>query len=118
MKDLEHVEQMGTILKVQRPPTSGGESSDGRMFIGNREHDESETHNQYLEDKVVGDENAGGLVCSCFVVSLLVPVKTPYASQGMGWLLRARSTSANFDVGHFFDFGQFDFGLIIGITIN
>ena len=40
-------------FKVQRPPTSGGESSDGRMFIGNREHDESVTHKQYLEDKAV-----------------------------------------------------------------
>ena len=36
-----------------------GESSDGRMFIGNWEHDESETHNQHLEDKVAGDEYLG-----------------------------------------------------------
>ena len=29
------------------------------MFIGNLEHDESETHNQHLEDKVAGDESLG-----------------------------------------------------------
>ena len=35
------------------------ESSDGRMFIGNWEHDESETHKQHLGDKVAGDEYLG-----------------------------------------------------------
>ena len=48
VEDLEHVEQM-----VQRPPTCRGEYSDDNLFIGNREHDESVTHKQYLEDKVV-----------------------------------------------------------------
>ena len=40
-------------------PQAEGESSDGRMFIGNWEHDESETHSQHLEDKVAGDEYRG-----------------------------------------------------------
>ena len=35
------------------------ESSDERMFTGNREHVESETHNQRLEDKVAGDGYLG-----------------------------------------------------------
>ena len=36
-------------------PQAEGESSDGRMFIGNWEHVESETHNHRLGDKVAGD---------------------------------------------------------------
>ena len=48
-------------MEVQRPShkQAEGKSSDGRMFIGNWEHDESETHNQHLEDKVAGDEHLG-----------------------------------------------------------
>ena len=34
-------------------------SSDGKMFIGNWEHVESETHNHRLGDKVAGDEYVG-----------------------------------------------------------
>ena len=49
-EDLEENEQMDA-KKVQRHPKAEGESSDGRMFIGNWEHGESETHNQRLEDK-------------------------------------------------------------------
>ena len=42
-------------MKVQRHSHKRrGESSDGRMFIGNWEHVESETHKQRLGDKVAG----------------------------------------------------------------
>ena len=40
-------------------PQAEGESSDGRMFIGNWEHVESETHNKRLEDRVAGDGYLG-----------------------------------------------------------
>ena len=40
-------------------PQAEGKSSDGRIFVGNLEHDESETHKQRLEDKVVGDGYLG-----------------------------------------------------------
>ena len=40
-------------------PQAEGKSSDGRMFIGNWEHVESETHNQRLGDKVAGDGYLG-----------------------------------------------------------
>ena len=40
-------------------PQAEGESSDGRLFIGNWEHDESEMHHQHLEDKVAGDGYLG-----------------------------------------------------------
>ena len=49
-EDLEDNEQMDA-KKVHRHPQGKGESLDGRMFIGNWEHGESETHNQRLEDK-------------------------------------------------------------------
>ena len=37
-------------------PQAEEESSDGKMVIGNWEHDDSETHNQHLEDKVAEEE--------------------------------------------------------------
>ena len=40
-------------------PQAEGDSSDGRIFIGNGEHVESETHNQRLGDKVAGDGYLG-----------------------------------------------------------
>ena len=40
-------------------PQAEGESSDGRMFIGNWEHVALETHNQRLGDKVAGDGYLG-----------------------------------------------------------
>ena len=40
-------------------PQAEEEFSDGRMFTGNWEHDESETHNLHLEDKVARDEYLG-----------------------------------------------------------
>ena len=40
-------------------PQVEGQSSDGRMFIGNWEHVESETHKQRLGDKVAGDGYLG-----------------------------------------------------------
>ena len=47
-------------VKVQRHSHKRREESpDGRMFIGNREYVESETHNQRLEDKVAGDGYLG-----------------------------------------------------------
>ena len=57
--DVEDHEQMDADESAAPFPQAEGESSDGRMFIGNWEHDESETHNQHLEDKVVGDEFLG-----------------------------------------------------------
>ena len=40
-------------------PQAEGESSDGRMFIGNWQHIESETHNHRVGDKVAGDGYLG-----------------------------------------------------------
>ena len=57
-EDLEDNEQMDA-KKVQRHPQAEGESSDGRMFIGNWEHVKSETHIQRLEDKAAGDGYLG-----------------------------------------------------------
>ena len=58
-EDLEDNEQMDANISAASLPQAEGESSDGRMFIGNWEHDESEMHNQHLEDKVAGDEYLG-----------------------------------------------------------
>ena len=58
-EDVEDNEQMDANESAASLPQAEGESSDGRMFIGNWEHDESETHNQHLEDKVAGDEYLG-----------------------------------------------------------
>ena len=58
-EDLEDNEQMDASGSTPPFPQAEEESSDGRMFIGNWEHDESETHNQHLEDKVAGDEYLG-----------------------------------------------------------
>ena len=57
--DLEDNEQVDANESAASLPQAEGESSDGRMFIGNWEHDESETHNQHLEDKVARDECLG-----------------------------------------------------------
>ena len=47
-------------MKVQRHfPQAEVESSDGRMFFGNWEHVESETHNHRLGNKVAGDGYLG-----------------------------------------------------------
>ena len=47
-------------MKVQRHSHKRrGSLLDGRMCIGNWEHDASETHNQHLEDKVARDEYLG-----------------------------------------------------------
>ena len=48
-EDLEDNEQMDANESTPPIPQAEGESSDGRMSIGNWEHDESETHN-HLED--------------------------------------------------------------------
>ena len=53
-EDLEDNEQMDANESAAPFAQAEGESSDGRMFIGNWEHDESETHNQHLEDKSCG----------------------------------------------------------------
>ena len=58
-EDLEDNEQMDANESAASLPQAEGESSDGRMFIGNWEHNESETHNRNLEDKVAGDEYLG-----------------------------------------------------------
>ena len=58
-EDLEDNEQMGANGSAASLRQAEGESADGRMFIGNCEHDESETHNQHLEDEVAGDEYLG-----------------------------------------------------------
>ena len=55
-EDLEDNEQMDANESAASLPQAESKSSDGRMIIGNWEHDESETHNQHLKDKVVGDE--------------------------------------------------------------
>ena len=58
-EDLEDNEQMDANESTSPFPQAEGESSDGSMIIGNREHNESETHNQRLEDRVPGDGNLG-----------------------------------------------------------
>ena len=58
-EDLEDNEQMDANESAASPPQAEGEFSDGRMFIGNWEHDESETHNQRLEDKAARDGYLG-----------------------------------------------------------
>ena len=49
-EDFEDNEQLDANESAKSLPQAEGQSSDGRMFIGNWEHDESETY-QYLEDK-------------------------------------------------------------------
>ena len=58
-EDLEDNEQMDATESAASLPRAEEESSDGRMFTGNWEHVESETHNWRLEDKVAGDEYLG-----------------------------------------------------------
>ena len=53
-EDLEDNEQLDADESAASLPQAEGESSDGRMFIGNWEHVESETHKQRLGDKVAG----------------------------------------------------------------
>ena len=45
-EDLEDKKQMDANESTSPLPQAEEESLDGRMFIGNWEHDESETHNQ------------------------------------------------------------------------
>ena len=52
---LEDNEQLDADESAASLPQAEEESSDGRMFIGNCEHVESETHYQRLGVKVVGD---------------------------------------------------------------
>ena len=58
-EDLEDREQMDANESAEHLPQAEEGSSDGRMFISNWEHDESETQNQHLEEKVAGDEYPG-----------------------------------------------------------
>ena len=58
-EDLEDTEQMDANESAALLPQAEEESSDGRMFIGNWEHDESETHNHRLGDQVARDEYLG-----------------------------------------------------------
>ena len=58
-EDLEDNEQLDANENAASLPQAEGESSDGRMFIGNWEHVESETHKQRLGDKVAGDGYLG-----------------------------------------------------------
>ena len=58
-EDLEDNEQLDANESAASLPQAEMESSDGRMFIGNWEHEESETHNQRLGDKVAGDGYLG-----------------------------------------------------------
>ena len=58
-KILEVKEQLDANENAASLPQAEEESSDGRMFIGNWEHVESETHKQRLGDKVAGDGNLG-----------------------------------------------------------
>ena len=46
-------------MKVRRHSHKRRGTSDGRMFIGNWEHVESETHNKRLGDKVAGYGHLG-----------------------------------------------------------
>ena len=56
---LEDNEQLDADESGASLPQAEEESSGERMFIGNWEHVESETHNQRLEDKVAGDGYVG-----------------------------------------------------------
>ena len=47
----EDNEQMDANESAEHLPQAEEESFDGRMFIGNWEHDESKTQNKHLEDK-------------------------------------------------------------------
>ena len=58
-EDLEDNEQMDANESAASLPQAEGESSDGRMFIGNWEHDESEKHNQRLGEKDASDGYLG-----------------------------------------------------------
>ena len=58
-EDLEDNEQLDANESAALLPQAEGESSDGRMFIGNWEHVESETHNHRLGNKVAGDGYLG-----------------------------------------------------------
>ena len=58
-EDLEDNEQLDADESTASLPQVEGESSDERMFTGNWEHNESETHNPRLEDKVAGDGYLG-----------------------------------------------------------
>ena len=58
-EDLEDNEQLDANESAASLPQAEEESSDGRMFIGNWEHVESETHNQRLGVKVAGDGYLG-----------------------------------------------------------
>ena len=53
-EDLEDNERLDADESAASLPQAEEESSDGRMFIGNWEHVESETHKQRLGDKVAG----------------------------------------------------------------
>ena len=55
-EELEDNEQLDADESAASLPQAEGKSSDDRIFIGNWEHVESETHNQLLEDKVAGAE--------------------------------------------------------------
>ena len=58
-EDLEENEQLDANESAASLPQAKGESPYGRMFIGNWEHVESETHNQCLGDKISGDGYLG-----------------------------------------------------------
>ena len=58
-EELEDNEQMDANESTSPSTHAEEQSSDGRMFTGNWEHDESQTHNQHLEDKGAGDEYLG-----------------------------------------------------------
>ena len=58
-EDLEDSEQLDANESAASPLQAEGESSDGRMFIGNWEHVESETHNHRLGNNVAGDGYLG-----------------------------------------------------------
>ena len=55
-EDLEDNEQLDADERAASLPQAEGEPSDGRMFIGNWEHVESETHKQRLGDTIAGHE--------------------------------------------------------------
>ena len=58
-EDSEDNAQLNANESAASLPQAEEESSDGRMFIGNWEHVESETHSQRLGDKVAGDGYLG-----------------------------------------------------------
>ena len=58
-EDLEDNEHLDAHESAASLPQAEEKSSDGRMFIGNWEHVESETHKQRLGDKVAGDGYLG-----------------------------------------------------------